>query len=81
MIMDGVVLMCVGMLTVYLFLILMIYVMKGQAVFFQKFAHWFPEEAPVQAHKKAAPKAGAGAPGSHDAEVALAVAIAKTSSK
>ena len=81
MIMDGVVLMLVGMLVVYLFLTLMVFVMKGQAIFFSKFAHWFPEEAPVQSVKKAAVKAGAGAAGSHDAEVALAVAVAKTTLK
>ena len=81
MIMDGVVLMLVGMLVVCLFLTLMVFVMKGQAIFFSRFAHWFPEEAPVKPVKRAVASAGAGASGSHDAEVALAVAIAKTTLK
>ena len=48
LLMQGVVLMVVGMITVFAFLILMIVAMNCSATFFRKFAHLFPEEpAPV----------------------------------
>jgi len=44
MMMDGVRLMVVGMLMVFAFLTLLVGMMKGSAVFFEAFAHRFPEE-------------------------------------
>lgn len=52
LLMQGIVLMVIGMATVFAFLVLLILSMNGSAAFFRKFAHLFPEE--VQAPKKAA---------------------------
>jgi len=52
--MQGLVLMAIGMATVFVFLVLMIIAMNCSAAFFRKFAHLFPEEQPA-ASKKAAP--------------------------
>jgi len=41
---QGLVLMVVGMGTVFAFLVLLVLAMKGSATFFNKFAHLFPEE-------------------------------------
>ena len=51
LLMQGIVLMVIGMATVFAFLVLLILSMNGSAAFFRKFAHLFPEEA--QAPKKA----------------------------
>ena len=51
LLMQGIVLMVIGMATVFAFLVLLILSMTGSAAFFRKFAHLFPEE--VQAPKKA----------------------------
>ena len=53
LLMQGIVLMVIGMATVFAFLVLMIAAMTGSAAFFSKFAHLFPEEEQVPA--KAAP--------------------------
>ena len=44
LLMQGVVLMVIGMATVFGFLVLLILAMNGSAAFFRKFAHLFPEE-------------------------------------
>ncbi len=41
---QGLVLMIVGMATVFAFLVLLVVAMQLSAVFFKKFAHLFPEE-------------------------------------
>ena len=51
--MDGIVLMVIGMATVFTFLVLLILAMNGSAAFFRKFAHLFPDEA-AEAPKGAA---------------------------
>ena len=51
LLMQGIVLMVIGIATVFAFLVLLILSMSGSAAFFRKFAHLFPEE--VQAPKKA----------------------------
>lgn len=66
--MQGVVLMVIGMATVFAFLVLMILAMSCSAAFFRKFAHLFPEEA------EAAPKKAATDP---VAEIAVALAAIK----
>ena len=53
--MQGLVLMAIGMATVFVFLVLMILAMSGSAAFFRKFADLFPEEQPAASKKKAAP--------------------------
>ena len=53
LLMQGVVLMVIGMATVFGFLVLLILAMNGSAAFFRKFAHLFPEG--VVATKTAAP--------------------------
>ena len=52
LLMQGVVLMVIGMATVIAFLILLILAMNCSAAFFRKFAHLFPE-APADAPKRA----------------------------
>ena len=49
LLMQGIVLMVIGMATVFSFLVLLIVAMNGSAAFFRKFAHLFPEEAPTPA--------------------------------
>ena len=44
LLMQGIVLMVIGMATVVAFLVLLIVAMTGSAAFFKKFAHLFPEE-------------------------------------
>jgi len=66
--MQGVVLMVIGMATVFAFLVLMIIAMNSSAAFFRKFAHLFPE-APA-----AAPRKGGA---SQETEIAVALAAIK----
>jgi sodium pump decarboxylase gamma subunit len=47
LLMQGLVLMVIGMATVFAFLMLLIVSMSTSAVFFRKFSHLFPEEAPA----------------------------------
>jgi sodium pump decarboxylase gamma subunit len=68
MILEGLRLMAVGMFTVFAFLTLLVGVMKGSAVFFERFADRFPEAAPQESK---ATQAG------NDAEVALAIVVAE----
>ncbi|MBN2703328.1 MAG: OadG family protein [Pontiellaceae bacterium] len=49
--MNGLVLMVIGMATVFSFLVLMVFAMNCSAGFFRKFAHLFPE-VPAAAPKK-----------------------------
>ena len=44
LLMQGLVLMVIGMATVFAFLVLMIVAMSASAAFFRKYAHLFPEE-------------------------------------
>lgn len=50
--MNGLVLMVIGMATVFAFLVLMVFAMNCSAAFFRKFAHLFPEEQPAAPKKK-----------------------------
>ncbi|MEN7972658.1 MAG: OadG family protein [Verrucomicrobiota bacterium] len=68
LLMQGVVLMVIGMATVFAFLVLLILAMSGSAVFFRRFAHLFPEATAE------APKAAAADP---VAEIAIALATIK----
>jgi sodium pump decarboxylase gamma subunit len=68
MMLEGLRLMAVGMFTVFAFLTLLVGLMKGSAVFFEKFAHRFPEDA-----SEDAVTAGSG----NDGEIALALAVAE----
>jgi len=43
--MQGIVLMVVGMATVFIFLMLLVLAMQVSAAFFRKYAHLFPEES------------------------------------
>ena len=52
--MQGLVLMVIGMATVFAFLVLMVLAMNCLAAFFKKFAHLFPEEVVVAAKKPVA---------------------------
>ena len=54
LLMQGVVLMVIGMATVFSFLVLLILAMNGSAAFFHKFAHLFPEDQPMVRSKSAA---------------------------
>ncbi len=69
LLMQGIVLMVIGMATVFAFLVLLILAMNGSAAFFRKFAHLFPEEQ-VQA-----PRAAQAA--DPMAEIAIALAAIK----
>ena len=44
LLMQGIVLMVIGMATVFAFLVVLIVAMNRSAAFFRKFAHLFPEE-------------------------------------
>ncbi|NLX26812.1 MAG: OadG family protein [Lentisphaerae bacterium] len=68
--MNGLVLMVIGMATVFAFLVLMVFAMNCSAAFFRKFAHLFPE-APAAVPKN---KAAAADPA---AEVAVVLAAIK----
>jgi oxaloacetate decarboxylase gamma subunit len=70
LLMQGVVLMVIGMATVFAFLVLLILAMNGSAAILKKFAKHFPEE--VVAAPKAAP-----APMDPVAEIAVALAAIK----
>ena len=72
LLMQGIVLMVIGMATVFSFLILMIVLMNASAAFFKKFSHLFPEEQPAPS-KKAAPATDP----TEEIAVALAVIRAK----
>lgn len=67
---QGLVVLVVGMATVFAFLILLVTAMNLSARFFQTFAHWFPEETE--------PARGTSAAGLPDIAVALAAIRAKT---
>lgn len=71
LLMQGIVLMVIGMATVFAFLVLLILSMNASAAFFSKFAHLFPEEQPVQQ------KSAASADPSAEIAVALAAIRAK----
>jgi len=49
LLMQGIVLMVIGMATVFAFLVLLIVAMNRSAAFFNKFAHLFPEEEQIPA--------------------------------
>lgn len=66
---QGIVLMVIGMATVFAFLVLMVWIMNSTAVFFRKFAHLFPEEQPAAVKKSA--------PVDPVAEIAVALAAIK----
>ena len=66
LLMQGVVLMVIGMAVVFAFLVLLILSMNASAAFFRKFSHLFPEEEPA-----AKPSAAAADP---TAEIAVALA-------
>lgn len=68
LLMQGLVLMVIGMATVFSFLVLLILAMNGSAAFFSKFAHLFPEAVAE------APKPAAADP---VAEIAVALAAIK----
>ena len=42
---QGIVLLVIGMATVFAFLVLLVLAMQAAAAFFKKYAHLFPEEA------------------------------------
>lgn len=67
---QGLVLLVVGMATVFAFLILLVVAMQASASFFKKFAHLFPEE----------PTKTAAAPAANPA-AAIAVALAAIRAK
>ena len=71
LLMQGIVLMVIGMATVFAFLVLLILSMSGSAAFFRKFAHLFPEE-------ELAPKKSAA---SVDPVAEIAVALAAIRAK
>ena len=67
LLMQGVVLMVIGMATVFAFLVLMIIAMNCSAGFCRKFAHLFPEESDQTT----------GSSGDAVAEIAVALAAIK----
>lgn len=69
LLMQGIVLMVIGMATVFAFLMLLIVAMNTSAAYFRKFAHLFPEEVKASAKKT---------PGTDPvAEIAVALAAIK----
>ena len=54
LLMQGIVLMVIGMATVFAFLVLLILSMSASASFFRKFAHLFPDEEPAKGASSAA---------------------------
>jgi sodium pump decarboxylase gamma subunit len=68
MMLEGVRLMVVGILTVFVFLTLLVALMRASAAFFEAQAHRFPEdeEGPSES-----------APGGGDEEVAVLIAVAE----
>lgn len=67
---QGLVLLLIGMATVFAFLVLLVLAMQLSAAFFKKFAHLFPEEVIQTTAKPAA-----------DPAVAIAVALAAIRAK
>ena len=67
---QGLVLLVIGMATVFAFLVLLVAAMQGSAAFFQKYAHLFPEEVAKTAAKP-----------STDPAAAIAVALAAIRAK
>lgn len=65
---EGLKLLVLGMGGVFIFLAVMIQLMRVSAAFFVKFAHLFPEEAPAGAKPAA---------GSDDEQIAVAIAAIK----
>ncbi|MBW1885593.1 MAG: OadG family protein [Deltaproteobacteria bacterium] len=70
MLLDGLRLMAVGMTTVFVFLTLLVGLMRASAVFFEANAHRFPE---ADSDDSASGKVG------NDEEVAIAIAVALAS--
>lgn len=68
---QGLVLMVVGMATVFAFLVLLVVAMQSASSFFQKFAHLFPEEVTETTAAKSA----------SDPAAAIAVALAAIRAK
>jgi sodium pump decarboxylase gamma subunit len=68
LLMQGIVLMVIGMATVFAFLILLVFAMNRSAAFFRKFAHLFPEES-------------VGEPAGSDPVAEIAVALAAIKAK
>jgi sodium pump decarboxylase gamma subunit len=54
---QGLVLLVIGMATVFAFLVLLVVAMQSAAAFFKKYAHLFPEEAPQTSAPAANPVA------------------------
>jgi sodium pump decarboxylase gamma subunit len=73
MMMEGVRLMAVGMFAVFAFLTLLVGLMKASAGFFQAYSHLFPEEAA----RPAARASASPQPSGDQAEIALAIALAR----
>jgi sodium pump decarboxylase gamma subunit len=71
LLMQGIVLMVIGMATVFAFLLLLVVAMSGSAAYFRKFAHLFPEE--IKTPTKAAPAT--------DPVAEIAVALAAITAK
>ena len=70
LLMQGIVLMVIGMATVFAFLVLLIVAMSSSATFFRKFAHLFPEEEQTPSKSSAT-----------DPVAVIAVALAAIKSK
>lgn len=68
---EGIVLLVIGMATVFAFLVLLVVAMQCSAAFFKKFAHLFPEEVVQTAAAKPAT----------DPAAAIAVALAAIRAK
>jgi sodium pump decarboxylase gamma subunit len=73
---EGLVLLTIGMGTVFLFLALMVGVMQLSSKFFIKYAHLFPEAA-----SKSSKPAAASAASADFAEIAVAIAAVKARTK
>lgn len=71
-ILQGLVLMVIGMGIVYLFLILLVYVLSLTAKIIPKFNYVLPDEEPKKKPRAASPAAG------DDAAIAIAIAAATT---
>ncbi|HWV58133.1 MAG TPA: OadG family protein [Longimicrobiales bacterium] len=70
MILEGLRLVVLGMVTVFVFLILLVWLMSGSAWFFRRFGHLFPEPSPLASPTAAAVDAG----GADRARVAAMIA-------
>ena len=69
--MQGIVLLVIGMATVFAFLVVLILAMNASAAFFKKFAHLFPEDAVVEIKSA----------GAADPKVVAAIALAAIKAK